>query len=186
MIPAVPKASKIVFTDYLKQNRDEVKKWLDGEPGAFDWTPAIECSLDLEGRSPNKTEIQLREAMLRDKIHAVVHCDLAVDNLVEEGYAGPYDVVNCTGVLDAICATLEEFADGVKKLSSLVKKDGYLIVNLDKNSDSYLVSNAEFVNPIVLTEEDLKNAYTAAGFVGITMKTYRTIDTYILVIGQKQ
>ena len=70
MITLVPKASEIIFSDFLEQNRGEVMKWLDKDPGAFDWKPAIKHILKLEGSSGDAENILKRESMLQDKIKA--------------------------------------------------------------------------------------------------------------------
>ena len=97
-VPAALKASKFVFSEYLQQNRIEVNKWLSNDPGAFDWSSCIERTLKLEeeGKTPDEIQIQKRAATLREKVHAVVSCDLSSSSLVEQGYEGPYDMVNCT------------------------------------------------------------------------------------------
>ncbi len=107
MTVAVQKASKIVLSDFLQQNREEIKKWLEDQPDAFDWTSAIASSLTLEGKHSDCDEVGKHTAMLRDKT-AVVPCDLTAENIIAEGYEGPYDIVNCIGVLDAICATKDQ------------------------------------------------------------------------------
>ena len=56
-------------------------------------------------KNPSKDEAENCVAFLRKKIEAVVHCDLAADPIIDKGYEGPYDVVNCNGLLDTICPT---------------------------------------------------------------------------------
>ena len=186
LVPAALKASKIVFSDYLQQNRIEVNKWLSNDPGAFDWTSCIEQTLILEGETPDEIKIQKRAATLREKVHAVVSCDLSSSSLVERGYEGPYDVVNCTGVLDSICSTVEQFSLGVKKLSSLVKGGGYLILNNDYTSESYFVGDAEFVTPLNVTESDIKDAFYSSGFSEVAFESYCASERYTLAIGHKK
>ena len=187
MVPAALKASKIVFSDYLQQNRIEVNKWISNDPGAFDWSSCIERTLKLEeeGKTPEEIKIQKRAATLREKIHAVVSCDLSSSSLVERGYEGPYDVVNCTGVLDSICSTVEQFSLGVKKLSSLVKGGGYLILNNDYTSESFFIGDAEFVTPLIVTESDIKDAFYSSGFSEVAFESYCASERYTLAIGHK-
>ena len=184
LINLVPTASEIVFSDFLEPNRLEVKKWLDDDPSAFDWKPAIKHCLKLEGSCGDAEDIYKRESMLRDKIKAVVHCDLTSHNIVEEGYEGPYDLVNCDGVLDDICTSKEQFAEGVKKLSSLVKKGGYLMITTD-DTDSYSFSGIEFINVLDLSKEDIQDAFLATGLVNVSCKCYMSYDDTFLTIGQK-
>ena len=123
--------------------------------------------------------------MLRDKIKAVVHCDLASSKIVEEGYEGPYDEVNCDGVLDD-SKPKEQFMEGVKKLSSLVKKGGYLMITTD-DADSYSFSGIEFINLLEISQEDIQEAFFAAGFINVSYRCYMPYDDTILTltIGQK-
>ena len=66
MLIAAPKASKIIFSDFLKQNREEVKIWLNDDFGADD-----------------AVNIYKRESMLRKKINAVIPCDFTSDNFTQ-------------------------------------------------------------------------------------------------------
>ena len=163
VIAAAPKASKIIFADYAKSNRDEIQKWIDKDPEAFDWTPTVQHVLALEGKGTDTTEVEKREECLRRSIKAVVHCDLAADPIVEKGYEGPYDVVNCSGVLDVICETKEQYMCGMKKMSALVKKGGYLIVTGNTEDEDTYTAGATFTTPLDITEDDMKEAFTAAG-----------------------
>ena len=165
MIVAAPKASKIIFSDYAKSNRDEVQKWLDKDPGAFDWTPTVQHVLALEGKATNTTEIQKREECVRKTIKAVVHCDLAADPIVEKGYEGPYDIVNASGVLDVICETKEQYIDGMIKLAALVKKGGRLLICGNTEDDETYTAGATFTTPLDVTVEDVKEAFIAAGLI---------------------
>ena len=117
----------------------------------------------------------------------MVHCDLASPKIVEEGYEGPYDVVNCDGVLDDLSKTKEQFMEGVKKLSSLVKKGGYLMITTD-DADSYSFSGIEFINLLEISQEDIQEAFFAAGFINVSYRCYMPYydDTILtLTIGQK-
>lgn len=184
MLIAAPKASKIIFSDFLKQNREEVKIWLNDDFGAFDWKPAIKHCLNLEGGADDAVNIYKRESMLREKINAVIPCDFTSDNFIEGGYEGPYDVVSCTGVLDAICQTKEQFIECIKKLSTLVRVGGYLIITTD-DSESYNVSETEFVTPFYLTDDEIQEIFLAAGISEVSFKTIMTFDEAVLSIGHK-
>ena len=163
MIIAAPKASKIIFSDYAKSNRDEIKRWLDKDPGAFDWTPTVQHVLELEGKATDTTAVQNREECLRRSIKAVIHCDLAADPIVEKEYEGPYDIVNASGVLDVICKTKKQYIGGMKKLSALVNKGGYLLLAGNTEDDETYTAGATFSTPLDVTEDDIKEAFIAAG-----------------------
>ena len=184
IIPAVPKASKIIMADYLVDNRKELKKWLKEDSESFDWTPTIKQIMSLEGKNA-MDGVQNRVAFLREKIKAVVHCDLAADPIIDQGYEGPYDVVNCNGLLDAICPTKDVFVQSVQKLASLVKKGGYLIADTDE-SDSYSVAGATFSTPLSVTKDDIQKAFSKAGFSIFQFTTFVSFDKATLTIAQKR
>ena len=69
---AATKASEIVLSDYSPNNRSFLRKWLNSDPRAFDWTPHFNFFVSfrkLEGKEEEavaESEEQLRAA--------VVHC----------------------------------------------------------------------------------------------------------------
>lgn len=40
---------EIIATDYTEQNLRELQRWLSQEPGAYDWSPAVQYVCELEG-----------------------------------------------------------------------------------------------------------------------------------------
>ena len=184
MLPAIQKASKITMADYLVQNRAELRKWVQQDSSAFDWKPAIKQVMSFGGQNPKEEAIQDLETSMREKIKAIVHCDIAADVIIQNGHEGPYDVVNCTGLLDAVCSTKDLFVDSVRKLASLVKQGGYFIANTDE-SESYTVAAATFCTPLCISKDDLLEAFSKAGLSIVRSKTFVSFDKSTLVIAQK-
>ncbi len=90
-ISATAKASEIVMADYCTPNREFVKKWLQ-DPAMYDFSSYFKHVVqNLEGGSEQDTA--RREVELRNKVKAVVPCDITKDQFIAEGYEGPYDVV---------------------------------------------------------------------------------------------
>ena len=52
LIAAAPRVKEIHLCDYLPANLDEVRQWLHGESGAFDWRPFVTTTLQLERGKP--------------------------------------------------------------------------------------------------------------------------------------
>ncbi len=185
MIPAAKKASKIIFSDFNEQNRDEMKKWLREDREAYDWGPVIKHHLLREGKSGSETEVKERESTLREKIQAVIHCDLASENIVGKEYSGPYDIINCNGVLDSICSTKEQFSEGLKKIAALLKQGGHFILSTD-DYDSYFVGEIEFFTPLALSVEEYKEAFAFAGLQVIQYEVYESYsEISFLMIAQR-
>ena len=82
----------------------------------------------LEGND-DEYEIIIREESLRKPIKAVVPCDISKGPPIAEGFAGPqYDVVMSILCLESACETKDEYKAAVRKLTSLIKPGGYLLL----------------------------------------------------------
>lgn len=192
LIPIVPFSREIVCTDYCQQNLLEVQQWLDKDPEAFDWSPFTKMVLEEEGLEATPEAVSRREEDLRRAITAVAHCDIAASLPVEERLSGPYDIVHCDGVLDAISGTMEDFFTGVATLSKLVRSGGCLIVGGGLDLSLSYTAGVEFQTPLLFREQDYCNAFERAGFVEIKTATYDEVyeaagfsDRSVLVTGTK-
>lgn len=50
LLSACDHFEEVVATDFLEVNREELQRWVRGEPGAFDWSPFIQHVCKIEGR----------------------------------------------------------------------------------------------------------------------------------------
>ena len=176
VISAVPFASEIIMADIVPECLDEIKKWIQNDPSAFNWDSHFEYVVQkLEGKGKDVAEE--REAEMRKTIKAVVHCNIFDDNPIEKGYEGPYDVVMSNLCLDGACKTIDEFKMGLRKLASLLKPGGKLTMYVDAISDdnvgknySYGVGDSddmERFNFIGFSREFLTAVLEGAGFTDI-------------------
>ena len=126
-ISAATKASEIVLSDYVEDNRRAIQKWLDRGRGAFDWSPHFSYVVQgLEGKS--ESEIEDRQEKVRELVKAVVHCDLTQSQPIEVGHHQPYDVVIASLVLDTVSQNCQEYKMYMARLGQLVKPGGLLVV----------------------------------------------------------
>ena len=113
------------FSDISASNGTAIQKWLSGDKDAFNWSPHFDYVVKtLEGKG--EKDAREREEKLR-KIAKVVYCDALSPTPMEEGFAGPYDVVIECGCLDAACPDFESFKTCTKTLATLVKRGGAFI-----------------------------------------------------------
>ena len=125
-ISAAGHASEIVLSDYSDANREELKKWLNDDPAAFDWSPHFDhVVLKLEGKDEN--EARAREARLREVVKDVAFCDINADLPLETTCLGPYDVIIDSCCLASTYLTRDSFENGINKLSAFLKRGGTLI-----------------------------------------------------------
>ena len=129
-ISAAAKASEIVLADYAPASRAYVQKWLDKDPSLCNyWSPFFKYIVEtLEGGT--EEEAVQREEIIRDKIKAVVSCDMTKDIFIEESYneKNAYDTVMSFLCLETASKDLTSYKCGMEKLASLVKKGGYLLL----------------------------------------------------------
>ena len=183
-ISAASKATEIVLADYCKPNRDFTKKWLAADPSAHDWSFYFKHVVEtLEGKS-HQESIE-RQKVFRDKVKAVVECDITKDQFIEEGYEGPYDVVKSLLCLGVPATNKDEYISFLKKLMSLVKINGTLLF-ADVTVESvkwcpYKVGDKEF-DSFNIPAKDIVSMLRAAGFTDIVVKDMK-IPTTRLSIG---
>jgi hypothetical protein len=156
----------IIFAEYLETNREAFEAWIDKDPKAYDWQPILEFIVqDLEGKGQG--EVAKREDELRQKIRAIVPCDIKADNILEipsnlcEKYGTPYDVVATSNCLEAVLASEQEYKDVVKKLAKLVKPGGYLVMHGVLHETCYFIGSNKFSTLTLnkgLVIEGMKNA----------------------------
>ena len=126
IISAARLASNIVLSDYAESNRQALEKWLTNDPNAFDWSSYFDYVVQkLEGKSQAKA--REREERLREVVKEVAYCDINADPPVTTGFPGPYDVVIDSGCINAASHSIEEFVEGVRKLTAMLKSGGTLL-----------------------------------------------------------
>ena len=93
-ISAASKASDIILADYADPNREYLKKWLAKDPSLQDWSPYFKYVVQTLERESKEHAIK-REEMLRNKVKAVVSCDITKEEFIEEAHnkKGWYDIV---------------------------------------------------------------------------------------------
>ena len=172
VISAVPVAAEIVLAEFSEAYRDFVQKWLNGEC-PFDWSPVLEHVVKtLEGRP--EEDVALCEKELRNKISAVVPCDITQDRIIAEGFEGPYDVVLNLHVLEAAYDTLEAYKAGFTKVAALVKEGGYLIISTSKRDHHvngergfYVMNGVKFFDILPTSRLFLVEILSQNGFADI-------------------
>ena len=142
VISAAGLATEIVLAEYTEEGRTAVRRWLDRDPSCFNWSPYFKYIVQtLEGKSLQ--EAGDREECVRRVVKAVVGCDVTQDPPIKKGYDGPYEVVICCLCLATACRTKADYSNAVRRLATLVKPGGVLLLQTceSKNPDGPLVSH---------------------------------------------
>ncbi len=173
VISAAARASEIVLSDVAESNLQALRKWLEHDPTAFNWSPFFDHVVQkLEGKS--EEEAREREERVRQVVKDVVHCDIDNDPPISKGFEGPYDVVIDSGCLAAACTTTESYNVGVAKLASLLKPGGTPIIftSQREKTGAYTVGS-KIYNVLALNGEYVTKVLQDKGFSEIIVNLYR-------------
>ena len=101
-ISVAPYASKIVLAEYAPQNRAALTAWLENQKDAYDWLPYFKTIVtELEGKE--EVEVERRVTAVREKVEAVVPCDITKDPPIPQEYMCQYDIVQSFLCLQSAC-----------------------------------------------------------------------------------
>ncbi|XP_068161750.1 phenylethanolamine N-methyltransferase-like [Antennarius striatus] len=121
--------NKVILTEFLEVNRNELKLWLQNEGGSkMDWTPFLKKVCELEGRS--RSDYTVKEVKLRKTVQDVLHIDVLRPQPLEPN-ALPQGLADCIVscfCLDSVSRDLAEFTRALTNIGTLLRPGGHLIL----------------------------------------------------------
>ena len=163
LISAVDAVKEIHFSDFLDANLEEVRRWLDGDPQAFDWREFVRQALELE-RRPDRSEsaVAQREEAIRSKVTQLLRCDASRKPPIE-GALERYDAIVTNFCAESATSDRWQWCEFVLNSTALLRPGGTLIISALKGAQSYSVGSKYF--PAVdITEADLLDLLEDSGF----------------------
>jgi hypothetical protein len=161
----VPYAREIHFCDFLPDNLNEVRSWLNNEPDGFDWTPHFKRVLKEEGKLVNPAAIRRRAADIRRKVTRLSICDaLAEAPLGQQPVC--YDLVVANYCTDVAAATISEWLQIMRNIGGLVEPGGWLLVSVTTGAttNTFVTGPDQRSFPCVdLSDEVLYRGFITAG-----------------------
>ncbi len=149
------------YCDDLTANLDEVQRWLDNQPDAFDWRPHLKLILEEEGQTATPMAIARRMAELRRKVTRLSVCDALASAPVGQN-SSQYDLLVALSCTDVAAATVSEWLQVMRNISSLVAPGGWLLISVTTGASSNTFEQQIF--PCVdLSDEEICQGYIAAG-----------------------
>ena len=194
MLIAAPKASEIVFADFVLQNRQEVQQWMQRDPRAFNWRPTIKCILEEEGKY-GEAAITEREECLQAAISNVVHCDICAESPIEKGLEGPYNLIHSANCLESVCKSVEQWSDFVSKLRKLLTPDGVLVLVTDVGDERSYPAGIIYNTPVNINEELARNAikknwlevtWSTTVVENTTSENYEYIEKSLFIVAKQK
>jgi hypothetical protein len=157
-----PQAREIHFCDYVTASLDEVRHWLAGGPDAFDWSPYIRLTLEIEGQPTTPAVVAERRAEMRRKVTRLSRCDALSDTPLDQ-CDRQYDLVLAQTVTDTAASNVAEWMQIMSNIGTLVAPGGWFLISVLTGTRAYVVGEKQF--PYVdLSDEDIYRGYIAAGF----------------------
>ena len=123
-----PVANEIVLAEYAESHRAFVEKWHKKDPNSYDWSFYFQYVAKLLEEGGTQVDANDLEEVLRKKIVTITPCDITKSQCITEGYEGPYDIVFSSLCLEAASKSLDEYKNAMKRLVSLVKQNGYVLL----------------------------------------------------------
>ncbi|XP_069061134.1 nicotinamide N-methyltransferase-like [Pleurodeles waltl] len=163
---------EITATDYAESNRKELRKWLQNEPGAFDWSPVVKYVCELE---ENRMTVPEKEEKLRRAVTQILHCDVLKSNPLEPLQGQQYDCVLSSLCLEGACKSKDEVCCALKNISTLSKPGGYLVLCGDISCSYYQVGKVKFAS-MSFDKEFLRKAVSGAGYTIDKLEVSSTAD----------
>ncbi|XP_075462685.1 indolethylamine N-methyltransferase-like [Ascaphus truei] len=160
----------IEFTD---ANIREFEMWKNKEPGAADWSHAAKIICELEGKSE---EWEGKEDKARRAVKRVVKCDLTKDNPLEPVVLPQMDCLISMYVLQVVSKDHQAFRSNLKKLASMLKTGGQMLLAGAYNTSCYMVGEHKFFC-LSFDEEFIREAVCDAGFIIENMEALPTKKT---------
>jgi len=165
---AVPYVNQVIFSAHTEQKRKEIELWKFEKEGAHNWSDlfkfAVNLSIDKLENVPEDdqtTEWRDRETLLRQRITAIIGCDILQDYPLSTKQ-DPFDIISTSYCLENVSQTYSEYKMAVKKLASLLKPGGFLTMFVDECSTFYMVGEKKW-RSLYLTMEQGKETLVEAG-----------------------
>ncbi|XP_068099294.1 indolethylamine N-methyltransferase-like [Hyperolius riggenbachi] len=137
----------------------EIMKWKDDRTGAFCWGHTTAHVNNLEGRSDQCEE---KEMKLKSSITHIVKFDPETETLTDLIGVPQADCVITFSFLDMICKDKEDYLRNLRKMLTLLKPGGHLILLGALNASYYMVGQHKF-HVFTYDETFVRNALIAEG-----------------------
>lgn len=172
LISAATRVGEIHFSDFLEANVEEVRRWIEAEPNAFDWSAFIRKAIELEQSGPClDAAVEERAQAIRDRVTRLLQCDASRSRPIE-GEFEPYDVVLTNFCAESATSDRWQWQAYMANIVSVLKPGGRLVMCALKGATRYAVGPRSF--PAVdIDEEDLIETLEEIGFPrkGIEVRT---------------
>ena len=144
-VALVPKAQQIYLADYLPDNLEEVRRWLEGGEDAYDWSLFTRHILQLEGKAvPSVGDVEAREREARGRITRLFRSDAGDDDPLGPEMRAHFPLVTSHYCAEGATNSKETWGLYMRNIAGLVSPGGTLIVSACGAADYYAVGERLF------------------------------------------
>jgi hypothetical protein len=163
LISAANRVDEIHFADYLEANLDEVRRWIDADPAAFDWSGFIRQALEFEtGTAPTDSEIEQRASQIRERVTQLTRCD-ASRTPPTDCHHDLYDVLLTNFCAESATSDRWQWQAYMTNIVSLLKPGGRLVISALEGATRYSVGSRWFP-AVAISEDDMIELLEENGF----------------------
>uniref|UniRef100_A0A8C5MRT2 Uncharacterized protein n=1 Tax=Leptobrachium leishanense TaxID=445787 RepID=A0A8C5MRT2_9ANUR len=160
LFPLCNSFKDFIVLEFHESSMKALQKWMNKEPDALDWSHVSKIAADMEGCSVNWEE---KEEDVRKRIKQILKCDFDKENPTDPVILRNADCVFCFYVLEHISKDLDAFHANLKKVSSMLKPGGCLLLASMFNATHYTVAEHKY-HILNHNEVDLRTALQNAEF----------------------
>ena len=116
-----------------------MRRWISGDPTAFDWDAFIRKALELETATPcTDAEVARRASAIRERITRLVRCDASRTPPIEHSHQR-YDVLLTNFCAESVTSDWGEWQTYMANILSMLKPGGWLVISALKGATQYSV-----------------------------------------------
>lgn len=157
IIPLIPYVEELHLADFLPENLQKIKQWLNNDRGAHNWDTYIQYVIDLEGRGES---VQERKTSMRKKITKLLPVDVYRHHPL--GLPKTYPLVTSFFCADSVTKNKTDWKRCTTNIFTLAEPHGTIVLAALRNADSYQVLSRHFPSPHV-NENDFKDLFENHG-----------------------
>lgn len=165
LISAAPHVREIVFSAFTEDERKEVRLWKEQADEAHDWSSFFRYVVgDLEGKGDVSESWLERATLLRSRL-TITSCDINQEYPLGMNFKDdpPFSIIYTSLCLEAACNSFAEYKSAIKKLGSLLKPGGCMVLFVVEEETFYMVGQRKWFC-LSLTLGQVKEALEEAGF----------------------
>uniref|UniRef100_A0A8C5R6T2 Nicotinamide N-methyltransferase n=1 Tax=Leptobrachium leishanense TaxID=445787 RepID=A0A8C5R6T2_9ANUR len=161
LFPLCDVFSEIIVLKCDDSSIKELKQWLNQDTDASGWTHLSVLSSELKG---DRAKYKQEEETLRKKIKFSLKCDFSKENLTDPVSLQKADCLVSAYLLNAACESTDACHRVLRKMASMIKLGGLLLLIGFFNSTFYFVGEEKY-RLLAFVEQFLRKGMDEAGFV---------------------